>query len=73
LSCFLLLAGRGPHVADGGEIFDEETVRMFMDIPEIIGMKHSSLSRKLERERLALRDRHRPDFRIYTGTILTST
>ena len=60
-------------LADCGEIFDEETVRMFMDIPEVIGMKHSSLSRKLELERLALRDRHRPDFRINTGTILTST
>jgi dihydrodipicolinate synthase/N-acetylneuraminate lyase len=60
----------GPMFADCGEIFDEETVRRLMGIPEIVGMKHSSLSRKLELERLALRDRHRPDFRIYTGNDL---
>jgi len=33
-------------------------------------MKHSSLDRLLELERLALRDAHRPDFRIYTGNDL---
>jgi hypothetical protein len=41
-----------------------------MDIPEIKGMKHSSLDRLLELERLAVRDAHRPDFRIYTGNDL---
>lgn len=60
----------GPMFADFGEIFDEETVRRFMDIPEILGMKHSSLNRLLELERLSLRDKHRPDFRIYTGNDL---
>jgi len=53
-----------------GEIFDEETVRGLMDIPEMRGMKHSSLSRGLELQRLALRDEHRPDFRIFTGNDL---
>ena len=48
----------------------EETVRRLMDIPEIKGMKHSSLDRLIELERLALRDAHRPDFRIYTGNDL---
>jgi 4-hydroxy-tetrahydrodipicolinate synthase len=33
-------------------------------------MKHSSLNRLLELERLALRDANRPDFRIYTGNDL---
>src|SRR5437660_11682712 len=33
-------------------------------------MKHSSLDRLLELDRLALRDAHRPDFRIYTGNYL---
>jgi len=60
----------GPAFAPNGEIFDEETVRRLMDIPEIKGMKHSSLDRSLELERLALRDSHRPDFRIYTGNDL---
>jgi len=60
----------GPMFAPNGEIFDEETARRLMDIPEIKGMKHSSLDRGLELQRLALRDEHRPDFRIYTGNDL---
>lgn len=60
----------GPMFAPNGEIFDEETFRRLMDIPEITGMKHSSLDRLLELERLALRDAQRPDFRIYTGNDL---
>ena len=59
-----------PMFAPNGEIFDEETVRRLMDIPEIKGIKHSSLDRLLELERLVLRDVHRPDFRIYTGNDL---
>jgi 4-hydroxy-tetrahydrodipicolinate synthase len=60
----------GPMFAPNGEIFDEETVRRLMDIPEIKGIKHSSLDRLVELDRLALRDSHRPDFRIYTGNDL---
>lgn len=60
----------GAMFARNGEIFDAETVRRLMDIPEIEGMKHSSLDRLVELERLALRDAHRPDFRIYTGNDL---
>src|SRR5258707_5674014 len=33
-------------------------------------MKHCSLDRLVELERLSLRDAHRPDFRIYTGNDL---
>ncbi len=60
----------GRMFAPNGEIFDEETVRRLMDIPAIKGMKHSSLDRLIELERLALRDKLRPDFRIYTGNDL---
>ncbi|HWX91586.1 MAG TPA: dihydrodipicolinate synthase family protein [Terriglobales bacterium] len=60
----------GMMFASNGEIFEEETVRRLMDIPEIKGMKHSSLDRIVELGRLALRDVHRPDFRIYTGNDL---
>lgn len=60
----------GPMFASSGEIFDEEVFRRLMDIPEITGMKHSSLDRFVELQRLALRDKHRPDFRIYTGNDL---
>ena len=59
-----------PRFAPNGEIFDESTVRGLMDIPEMKGLKHSSLDRVLEFERLALRDTHRPDFRIFTGNDL---
>src|SRR5260370_20301164 len=57
----------GQMFAPNGEILDEETFRRLMDIPEIKGIKHSSLDRLTELERLAVRDAHRPGFRIYTG------
>src|SRR5579864_7017988 len=60
----------GLMFAPKGEIFAEETVRRLMDTPELKGIKHSSLDRLLELERLALRDERRPDFRIYTGNDL---
>lgn len=60
----------GQMFAPNGEIFDSETVRGLMDIPEIKGMKHSSLDRLIEFERLSLRDARRPEFRIYTGNDL---
>jgi 4-hydroxy-tetrahydrodipicolinate synthase len=59
-----------PRFASNGEIFDESTVRGLLEIPELKGMKHSSLDRLLEVDRLALRDAHRPEFRIYTGNDL---
>jgi dihydrodipicolinate synthase/N-acetylneuraminate lyase len=60
----------GRMFAPNGEIFDEDTVRRLMDVPELKGMKHSSLDRLTELRRLDLRDRQRPDFRIYTGNDL---
>jgi dihydrodipicolinate synthase/N-acetylneuraminate lyase len=60
----------GSMFAANGEIWDEDTVHRVMDIPEIKGMKHSSLDRLTELSRLALRDQHRPDFKIYTGNDL---
>jgi len=56
--------------AANGEIFDADTFRRLLDIPEIKGMKHSSLDRILELQRLRVRNSHRPDFRIYTGNDL---
>jgi dihydrodipicolinate synthase/N-acetylneuraminate lyase len=60
----------GTMFAPNGEIFDEDTVRRLMDIPELKGVKHSSLDRLVELKRLALRDKQRPEFRIYTGNDL---
>jgi len=59
-----------PVFAPNGEIFDEETFCGLMDIPELKGMKHSSLDRLTELERLELRNAYRPEFRIYTGNDL---
>ena len=59
-----------PRFAPNGEVFDEEMFKRLLDIPAIAGMKHSSLDRMLELERLRVRDRHRPEFRIYTGNDL---
>lgn len=60
----------GQVFAPNGEIFDDSTIRGLIEIPELIGLKHSSLDRRMEWERLALRDELRPEFRIYTGNDL---
>ena len=60
----------GQVFAPNGEIFDDSTIRGLIDIPELVGLKHSSLDRRKEWERLALRDELRPEFRIYTGNDL---
>jgi dihydrodipicolinate synthase/N-acetylneuraminate lyase len=59
-----------PVFAPSGEIFDDETIRGLMQIPELVGLKHSSLDRMKELKRLALRDELRPEFKIYTGNDL---
>ena len=66
----LLAFELGSMFAPNGEIYDQETIVRLMDIPEIVGLKHSSLDRRIELQRLALRDERRPDFRIYTGNDL---
>jgi len=64
--CFEL----GEMFAPFGQIYDLAMVEELMGIPEIAGIKHSSLNRELEWKRLELRDRVRPDFKIYTGNDL---
>ena len=60
----------GQMFAPNGEIFDLETFLRLLEVPEILGIKHSSLDRLVELQRLTLRDIHRPEFRIYTGNDL---
>lgn len=60
----------GRMFAPNGEIWSAEVAEGIMSIPQIKGMKHSSLDRVIELERLALRDRVRPDFQIFTGNDL---
>lgn len=60
----------GKMFAPNGEIWDLETMEGILSIPEIKGAKHSSLDRILEVQRLELRDRVRPEFRVFTGNDL---
>lgn len=53
-----------------GRVLSLEAYGEMMQIPNCIGAKHSSLSRRLEWERLALRNRVRPDFHVFTGNDL---
>jgi dihydrodipicolinate synthase/N-acetylneuraminate lyase len=53
-----------------GRIWELDTFRSLLSIPQLKGAKHSSLSRHLEWERLRVRDETRPDFRVYTGNDL---
>ena len=60
----------GAMFVSDGRIVSLDEYRALMDIPQCIGAKHSSLSRQLEWDRLALRDAHRPDFVVFTGNDL---
>jgi hypothetical protein len=53
-----------------GRILTLDGYERLLDIDACIGAKHSSLERAPEWERLALRDRLRPRFRVYTGNDL---
>ena len=59
-----------PRFVPCGRILSVEAWRGLLEIPNCLGAKHSSLSRRLEWQRLSLRDRVRPDFRVYTGNDL---
>ena len=60
----------GKMFAPFGRIYDLETWKRLLDLPNLVGAKHSSLSRTEELARLELKDRLRPDFKIYTGNDL---
>lgn len=53
-----------------GRIWDLATFQELLQVPQLVGAKHSSLSRDLEWQRLAVRDAGRPGFRVYTGNDL---
>jgi dihydrodipicolinate synthase/N-acetylneuraminate lyase len=66
----LLAFELGKMFAPFGAIYSLEVFQELMQIPQIVGMKHSSLKRELEWQRLELRDKLRPDFKTYTGNDL---
>ena len=53
-----------------GRIVSLDAYRALVQIPQCIGAKHSSLSRELEWDRLAVRDELRPYFKVFTGNDL---
>ncbi len=60
----------GSMFAPFGKIYSLEVFEGLLGIPQCVAAKHSSLSRRLEWERLTLRSRLRPDFQILTGNDL---
>jgi dihydrodipicolinate synthase/N-acetylneuraminate lyase len=60
----------GKMFAPFGKIYSLDAYRGLLGIQKCSGAKHSSLKRSSEWERLALRNRIRPDFRVYTGNDL---
>ncbi|MET0902094.1 MAG: dihydrodipicolinate synthase family protein, partial [Acidimicrobiales bacterium] len=47
-----------------GHIWDLDTYRAVLDIPQCVGAKHSSLERQAEWDRLRIRDAERPGFQV---------
>ncbi len=60
----------GTQFAPFGRILSLDAYRGLLGVMACIGAKHSSLHREPEWQRLALRDRLRPDFHVYTGNDL---
>ena len=65
---FELGAMFNPH----GRMFSDRVLAELMNVPQCIGLKHSSLDRATELARLELRDRVRPEFVIYSGNDLAA-
>jgi hypothetical protein len=53
-----------------GRIFGLDVFRALLGIPGLVGLKHSSLDRAQEWDRIAARDELRPDFLVITGNDL---
>jgi len=60
----------GPMFVPYGRIVSLAAYEAMLSIPTCVGAKHSSLSRRLEWQRLELRDRVRPEFAVMTGNDL---
>lgn len=60
----------GKVFAPFGRIYSLDVYQQLMMIPNALGAKHSSLHRAPEWQRLELRNRVRPDFKVFTGNDL---
>jgi hypothetical protein len=66
----LLAFELGEMFHPAGRINAPDDFASLLDVPSVVGLKHSSLDRRLEWERLAVRDARRPDFLLLTGNDL---
>lgn len=66
----LLAFELGTMFASFGRIYSEDFIERLLAIEAFTGVKHSSLDRATEWARVRIRDRVRPDFKIYTGNDL---
>jgi dihydrodipicolinate synthase/N-acetylneuraminate lyase len=60
----------GTMFAPFGKMYSDPVLTGLMKLTQCVGLKHSSLDRELEWHRLQLRDKIRPDFKIFTGNDL---
>jgi dihydrodipicolinate synthase/N-acetylneuraminate lyase len=60
----------GTMFAPFGKIYPLGVFAELLQVPRLIGAKHSSLNRQAEWDRLVLRDERRPDFKLFTGNDL---
>ena len=60
----------GKVFAPFGKIYSLDVYQQLMKIPNVLGAKHSSLCRLSEWQRLELRNRVRPEFKVFTGNDL---
>jgi dihydrodipicolinate synthase/N-acetylneuraminate lyase len=60
----------GTMFAPFGRIYSLDVYAGLMGVKNCTGAKHSSLSREQEWQRIRLRDRTRPEFRVFTGNDL---
>ena len=66
----LLAFELGKMFAPFGRIYTLDFFERLLDLEAFTGLKHSSLDRVQEWERLRVRDTRRPDFHLYTGNDL---
>ena len=66
----LLAFELGRQFHPDGRIWTLDTYAALLDVPAVVGAKHSSLRRRPEWDRLALRDAVRPGFLVLTGNDL---
>lgn len=60
----------GNMFASFGKIYSEDLFEAIIQLPQCSGLKHSSLDRQKEWRRLEIRNRVRPEFKLYTGNDL---